>query len=314
MKNLVTVSFSTINGSRHFRLDKRSQRGIRWAFLCFIFVSIFILMALVYLSETAIDAKMKQASLQIQSIELSEDLDVLMKLKEQLEQDLTMRESHLLQVSNRLGDLEHMLGVTIKDEPGLQSRLDTAAITSAVRIALLQELPNGAPVKNARISSNFGTRTHPITGKKRSHNGIDYAVNTGSPVYATADGVVEVVRPSNTGSGNFLRLQHSFGISSSYSHLQKFNVSAGAFIKKGDLIAYSGNTGLSSGPHLHYEVRFVGRPKNPRNFVEWDLENFDSLFEKQKGIRWDYLVKTVEQRVSSQLQLSSQKAAISPAS
>ncbi|GAM74498.1 membrane protein [Vibrio ishigakensis] len=136
-------------------------------------------------------------------------------------------------------------------------------------------------------------------------------MNTGAPIYAPADGVVEVTRPSKTGSGNFLRLQHSYGFSSSYSHLQKFEVKSGEFVEKGQLIAYSGNTGFSTGPHLHYEIRFVGRALDPMAFHEWNVDNFESLFEKERGVRWDSLVKKIESRASNQLQLSSQPAATS---
>ncbi|HIF9001068.1 TPA: M23 family metallopeptidase, partial [Vibrio cholerae] len=85
-------------------------------------------------------------------------------------------------------------------------------------------------------------------------------------------------------------------------------------VKKGDLLAYSGNSGLSSGPHLHYEIRFIGRPLDPRPFVDWEINNFETIFTKVRGIRWEYLVNNAEQRVSSQLQLSSQKEAIFPES
>ncbi|MDF5356686.1 M23 family metallopeptidase, partial [Vibrio parahaemolyticus] len=138
----------------------------------------------------------------------------------------------------------------------------------------------------------------------------DFAVNIGTKIYAPADGVVEVTRRSNKGSGNFLRLQHSFGFSSSYSHLKAFKVKSGQFVKKGQLIAISGNSGLSSGPHLHYEVRFVGRALNPKPFVDWSLNDFEDIFTKERRIRWESLIKTVEQRVAQQLQLSSPKAVL----
>jgi murein DD-endopeptidase MepM/ murein hydrolase activator NlpD len=191
----------------------------------------------------------------------------------------------------------------------LESRLDTAAINSSIRVAMLTQIPSGPPVKNARTSSGYGERIHPVTGIKKFHRGQDFAVNTGTPVYAPADGAVEVIRPSKEGSGNYLRLLHTHGFSSSYSHLSKFAVNKGDFVKKGDLIAYSGNTGLSSGPHLHYEVRFVGRALNPKPFLAWDVDNFDEIFENIRGIGWESLVGTMELRVSHQLQLSSQKAA-----
>ncbi|CAH8193206.1 Peptidase M23 [Vibrio aestuarianus] len=253
-------------------------------------------------------AKLKQQELESQSMSLSEEVTSLKELKDNLENDLLEREEKMQLVSDRLGDLEKVLGV---DESGaeLESRLDTAAITSSVRMVMLTQIPSGAPVHNARISSGYGKRVHPVTGAVKVHRGQDFAVNTGTPIYAPADGVVEVTRASNKGSGNFLRLQHSYGFTSSYSHLQKFAVKGGDFVQKGDLIAYSGNTGLSSGPHLHYEIRFVGRSLDPRPFVDWGVNDFETIFSKVRGIRWESLVNKVELRVSAQLQLSSQKAA-----
>ncbi|MCG3761159.1 M23 family metallopeptidase [Vibrio cincinnatiensis] len=242
-----------------------------------------------------------------QSSSLIDELSSLKDLKDNLENDLQDREEKMQIVSDRLGDLEKVLGV---GESGaeLESRLDTAAITSSVRMVMLSQIPSGSPVHDARISSGYGKRTHPVTGEVKYHRGQDFAVNIGTPIYAPADGVVEVTRASNQGSGNFLRLQHSYGFSSSYSHMQKFSVKSGDFVQKGDLIGYSGNSGLSSGPHLHYEIRFVGRPLDPRPFVDWGVNDFDSLFSQVRGIRWESLVNKVELRVSTQLQLSSQKA------
>ncbi|MCA7113251.1 M23 family metallopeptidase, partial [Staphylococcus aureus] len=84
-------------------------------------------------------------------------------------------------------------------------------------------------------------------------------------ILAPADGVVETVRPGNKGYGNYLTLRHSFGFSSSFAHLNKFNVKSGQFVSKGDVIAQCGNSGNSTGPHLHYEVRFLGRTLNPQS-------------------------------------------------
>ncbi len=201
---------------------------------------------------------------------LGDELANLQDLKQTLENDLSDREERIALVSERLSDLEKVLGVS--DQGGdieLESRLDAAAIHSNIRMVMLTQIPSGSPVGKHRMSSQFGKRTHPVTGKVKMHRGLDFAVNTGTSIYAPADGVVEVTRRSSKGSGNFLRLQHSFGFSSSYSHLKSFKVKNGQFVRKGDLIAISGNTGLSSGPHLHYEVRFVGRALNPRPFVEW---------------------------------------------
>ncbi|AEH34920.1 Peptidoglycan-specific endopeptidase, M23 family [Vibrio anguillarum 775] len=260
-----------------------------------------------YLLDEVDFAKLKQQELESQSMSLTEEVTSLKELKNSLENDLLEREEKMQVVSDRLGDLEKVLGM---DESGaeLESRLDTAAITSSVRMVMLTQIPSGAPVHNARISSGYGERIHPVTGNVKIHRGQDFAVNIGTPIYAPADGVAEVTRASDKGSGNFLRLQHSYGFTSSYSHLQKFAVKGGDFVQKGDLIAYSGNSGLSSGPHLHYEIRFVGRSLDPRPFVDWGVNDFETIFSKVRGIRWESLVNKVELRVSTQLQLSSQKA------
>ncbi|GAD88873.1 MULTISPECIES: M23 family metallopeptidase [Vibrio] len=307
MKEHVIVTVSTVDGTRHFQLGKILQRCLKTFGYFMVAAIIAACVSIYYLNNEVEFAVSKQTELQNRSLKLSEEVEHLQNLKLELEGDLGAREERLQQVSDRLGDLEVVLGVSDKDGE-LESRLDAAAVTSSVRLNMLNNIPNGSPVGDVRVSSHYGYRIHPKTGKKTLHRGIDYAVNTGAPVYASADGVVEVVRPSDVGSGNFLRLQHSYGFSSSYSHLQKFKVKSGDFVEKGQLIAYSGNTGFSTGPHLHYEIRFVGRALDPLAFHEWSADNFESLFEKERGIRWDSLVAKIESRASNQLKLSSNKA------
>ncbi|MGF1700151.1 M23 family metallopeptidase [Photobacterium makurazakiensis] len=313
MKQRILISVSTVDGSKYLQLGRKAQQGLRWASYSVFTVALVTVGSLYYLINERDSAKYLQAELEKKSDSLTQDLVVLQTLKTELEQDLETRESRLTLVSDRLGDIETLLGVHGDSDTEIESRLDLAAVNSAVRLAILDQVPNGAPVKAARQSSQFGVRTHPITGAKKMHRGLDFAVNTGTPIYAPADGVVEVVRPSKTGSGNFLRIQHAFGFSSSYSHLNKFAVRSGDFVNKNDLIAYSGNTGLSSGPHLHYEIRFVGRALNPRHFVDWGMDDFESIFEQERTLKWASLINKVEQRVSKQLQLSSHTAAKSKA-
>ncbi|ELF6481393.1 M23 family metallopeptidase [Vibrio fluvialis] len=306
MKENVIVSVSSIHGTRHFHIGKWFRHCLKGFGYVLLAAAVAAGGVIYYLVGEVDFAKLKQQELESQSTSLNEEVASLKELKDNLENDLLEREEKMQIVSDRLGDLEKVLGV---EDSGaeLESRLDTAAITSSVRMVMLTQIPSGAPVHNARISSGYGKRVHPVTGQVKFHRGQDFAVNTGTPVYAPADGVVEVTRASSKGSGNFLRLQHSYGFTSSYSHLQKFAVKSGDFIQKGDLIGYSGNSGLSSGPHLHYEIRFVGRSLDPRPFVDWGVNDFESIFTKVRGIRWESLVNKVELRVSAQLQLSSQR-------
>lgn len=121
------------------------------------------------------------------------------------------------------------------------------------------------PVDGARISSNFGMRRHPIAGYQRMHQGIDFAVGYGTPVVAAADGVVVEARRWG-GYGNWVRIRHSNGLESGYAHLSRFasGLRAGQRVSQGQVIAYVGSTGASTGPHLHYEVWRNGQRINPR--------------------------------------------------
>lgn len=120
------------------------------------------------------------------------------------------------------------------------------------------------PLDGARISSRFGARRHPILGYTRMHNGLDFAAPTGTPVYAAADGVVESVRRER-GYGNVVRLRHQGGMRTLYAHLSRFapGMRAGGRVRQGQTIGRVGSTGMSTGPHLHYEIHIAGRPVNP---------------------------------------------------
>jgi len=136
-------------------------------------------------------------------------------------------------------------------------------------VSRLRRTPSISPVNRGYLTSSFGTRKDPFTGKRRMHHGQDFGVLTGTPVYATADGVVKS-RKGNTGYGKTIILDHGYGIKTIYAHLQRYIVNPGDEVERGDLIAYSGNTGRSTGPHLHYEVRVNNIPMNPRHYFLTD--------------------------------------------
>jgi murein DD-endopeptidase MepM/ murein hydrolase activator NlpD len=120
------------------------------------------------------------------------------------------------------------------------------------------------PVDGARISSGFGMRFHPILGYTRMHKGIDFAVPVGTPVMAAGSGVIKY-EGTERGYGNFLLIDHQDGYSTAYAHLSRFapGTHVGSHVRQGQVVAYSGNTGLTTGPHLHYEVRINGVQVNP---------------------------------------------------
>lgn len=127
-------------------------------------------------------------------------------------------------------------------------------------------VPSGMPLQEARFTSQFGMRTHPVLGGRREHHGIDLAAPTGTPVYATADGTVSMAQYFGA-YGNYVQIEHGGEMQTRFAHLSRFVVADGARVTKGQLIGYVGSTGRSTGPHLHYEVRIAGRPVNPLPYM-----------------------------------------------
>lgn len=115
-----------------------------------------------------------------------------------------------------------------------------------------------------RISSNFGNRKHPIHGKIAFHKGVDYAAKLGTPIHATAEGVIEYIG-KNGGYGNYIKIKHNNKYSTCYAHISKFSsdIKLGSKVKQGQIIAYVGSTGVATGPHLHYEVIYNGKHIDP---------------------------------------------------
>ena len=139
---------------------------------------------------------------------------------------------------------------------------------------LVATIPAIQPVSNKdlkRVASGFGTRIDPFLKVKRMHYGLDFSVKKGTPIYATADGRVVIIKSSFGGLGKYIYLDHGNGYRTVYGHLNKFNVRKGQKVKRGELIAYSGNSGRSTAPHLHYEIHKNGKKLNPVNFFFNDL-------------------------------------------
>jgi murein DD-endopeptidase MepM/ murein hydrolase activator NlpD len=149
---------------------------------------------------------------------------------------------------------------------------------------LLAALPAIQPVSNRdlrRIASYYGYRTDPFYKIKKFHEGLDFSAPVGTEVYATGDGVVTRIERLRGGYGNYVIVDHGFSYQTLYAHLSKFNVKRGQKVKRGQVIGYVGNTGKSTAPHLHYEVRRNGRPVNPVHYFYNDItpEEYDQLIE-----------------------------------
>ena len=139
---------------------------------------------------------------------------------------------------------------------------------------MLRSIPAIIPISTkdlTRIASGFGLRIHPIYKISKFHAGMDFTAPLGTEIYASGDGTIISVQSSKRGMGNYIVINHGFGYSSLYAHLESFNVKEGRKVRRGDVIGFVGNTGMSVAPHLHYEIKLNGVNVDPVNYFFNDL-------------------------------------------
>ena len=155
----------------------------------------------------------------------------------------------------------------------IMKRLSLAALAVLLLTSVLWSFNNYDPPSRSplgadfKITSGFGERFHPIKKVKKFHKGIDFKAPIGTPVYATADGIVLKTESKETGYGNRIIIQHDDQFESHYGQLSEIQVTKSQKVKKGDLIGLVGSSGTSTGPHLHYEIRKNGEAEDPANYL-----------------------------------------------
>ena len=187
----------------------------------------------------------------------------------------TNRNFNVQELERRIEQISHKIQVQTESF----SLLEDLANANAEK---LQSLPAIKPVPG-RLVSTFGMRFHPILKYRRMHYGLDLQASVGTPVYATGDGVISMVKKSRHGYGNQVEVDHGYGYITRYAHLKEFKVAKGQKVKRGDVIALTGNTGLSKGPHLHYEVMKSGRQVDPLHYFYADHSPEEYLRLKQQA-------------------------------
>jgi murein DD-endopeptidase MepM/ murein hydrolase activator NlpD len=158
-------------------------------------------------------------------------------------------------------ELTQLKGAASKQEASIQMLIEYFED----KRSLYASTPSVWPVRGW-VTSHFGVRTSPFSGIQKFHEGMDIAAQTGTPVMAPADGVV-VKAGFGTGYGNLVEISHGYGMKTIFAHNSRLNVKAGQRVKRGDVISYVGDTGSSTGPHLHYEVKVNGLPINPGKYL-----------------------------------------------
>ena len=236
------------------------------------------------LQEANVAAQKRQKQLEVQ----------IGRLKEQetrLERQITQKSAALAQLGDRLSVLEVMMGQTSDENYTVPTRLRNVTLSAAQLALIFTIVPNGAPLPFQGVTSPFGRRIHPVTRRPEFHTGIDLRAKHHKPVWTTADGIVEYAGYNGgSGYGNLVIVDHGFGFKTYYGHLHKVLVRRGDTVVKGDPIGLSGNTGRSTAPHLHYEVRFLGRALNPDWFIRWQRKDYRAIFQKIKEVPWQSLI------------------------
>ncbi|MDR1285955.1 MAG: M23 family metallopeptidase [Campylobacteraceae bacterium] len=273
MKDKFTITISDIRGSKHYTLNQIIKKIIFYVVISILFL---ILSGAIYIAF------------------LNGEVKNLAEKKDELQRGLDEKIAYYEVIQGKIADIEAIIGITPEDENiSHETRLESINLTTIQQSILLQLLPNGAVITHKGVSAGFGTRDHPIYEKTEFHKGIDFRAPLKTQVFAPAAGIVEFAgMQDSAGYGSLVIIDHGFGFKTYYAHLDSsMVVKYGKFVKKGEHIANSGNTGLSTGPHLHYEIRFLGRPLNPMNFINWNNNNFSEIFEKEKGVQWDSLLE-----------------------
>ena len=304
MNNHFTVTIHDDNGYRQFNVHQFVKKALLYA-LGFILTMVMIAAGtILYLNESVDEIELKRLGVAKALQELKENNVDLQLNMQNTKESLRIKKKELGELSDSLSEIETLIGLKPLPETSIQERVSATKIDSQHRATLLQLIPNGSPIEYKGITSKFGYRTHPTLNKREYHRGSDMRAKMKTPVYATADGIVEWSgMHKSSGFGRLVILEHFHGFKTYYGHLNKTVVKSGTFVKKGTLIAYTGNSGLSNGPHLHYEIRFIHRALNPYWFIKWTQQNYDEIFTKEKKTPWQSLITaTAHLKVQKQTQ------------
>lgn len=292
MLNRFSITITDVNGSRHFHL---SQIIKKVAFYFISFIVLFLVGSSLYIHY--LTSKVS---------ELDSKRQKLTTINQEIEKNMSVQAEKYAGIEEQIAIFEEQLGLdgnASDNNLTPRARMTHLSLTNEQQTEVLTQIPNGWPITNQGVSGKYGWRDHPILKKKEFHAGIDLMATLNTPVYATANAVVEFAGYNNHGYGYSIILVHNFGFKTVFAHLSnKSVVKVGQFVKKGDLIGYSGNTGLSTGPHLHYEVRFVNKTLEPSYFLNLNRKNMDNFFNQEGRVPWESLLKLISTRASQKQQ------------
>jgi murein DD-endopeptidase MepM/ murein hydrolase activator NlpD len=291
MKDKLIITISDTEGTKTYTLKKIIKKVA-----LYLIVGIILLIGVSFWIITSLNTKVTNLTKLEQKLEIQKQ-----KLKAQNKlYSLQIKDKirDIEELGSTLKDIEEIIGINGEDETSLIKRATLAKLTSAQKTYILKTIPSGSPLKQTDITAKFGYRIHPISKKRHFHKGIDLRAKRKTKIYATADGVVKYTRVQLKGGfGTMVTIAHNYGFDTVYAHLNKILVKVGDVVKKGDVIALSGNTGYSTGPHLHYEIHYANKVVDPLDYINWNIKNYDTIFKKQRRVQWESLINLINNQV-----------------
>ncbi|XPV68019.1 MAG: peptidoglycan DD-metalloendopeptidase family protein [Halarcobacter sp.] len=306
MKNRLIITVSDVHGTKAYNVHQIVKK-----LSVIIIISVLLILGIAFLFINSLSTEIQTVKIEKKEAitQKENEIKVLTEKEKKLQaqnqfysMQIKGKVEDIEALSSKLDEIEEMIGIKAQKEKELSAETLNSISVRNKRLMFIS-IPNGAPLKETRVTSNYGYRIHPVTKKRKFHRGIDLKAGWNTKVYATADGIVTYVQPRNIGDfGRVIKIQHNFGFETIYAHLNKTEVKAGDIIKKNQEIGLSGSSGRSTAPHLHYEVKYGGRILNPINFMKWQMDNFNDIFKKERRVKWESLVNLIRDQSRMVLQ------------
>ncbi|MGD9553586.1 MAG: M23 family metallopeptidase [Arcobacteraceae bacterium] len=296
MKNRLIITVSDINGTKSYNVHQFIKKSIK-----FLVPAVLLILGGSFWFISALKEDIHEVKR-----EKEEKIKVLLEKESKLKAQNSLYSLQIKdkikdidELSSKLDDIEELIGVKGDDTTTLIQRATLAKMDMQLKAFMLQIIPSGSPLKETIITDAYGYRIHPVSKQRKFHRGIDLRAKMRTPVFSTADGVVKYVQNADRGGfGKVVMVMHNYGFETVYAHLDLAKVKVGDVIKKGQLVGLSGNSGTSTAPHLHYEVKYASKILNPWSFIKWDIKNYESIFQTQRRVEWESLVAMINSHMN----------------
>lgn len=277
MKEKFIVSIIDNNGIKQFNISRFIKKNLIYALIFIVVFSIVIFFSIRILAD-------KLTSMQNHKDDTIGKYISVYNENLSLQKEIAQSQKSLDDINKKIAGLEDVISMkNAKVEVKSSNPFDISHLSSKQKEMILNLLPNSKPF-SSEIKASYSSLK----------SGMVFYVPKDTPIFATADGIVDLTRDNDTiGIGKFVKISHSFGFISIYGHLSRVNVERGGIVKKGQIIGYSSiNAGVGGG--LFYDIRFLGSEVNLENFINWNLNNFDIVMNKDSIVNWDSLLWTFD--------------------